>query len=509
MKRLINIAIILNCFNYGQVPDSYDDYSSQKDSAKPINQNSLSVLFDKTSPDILSLKIKTDNIEDQYAKMGDRVTVYCEASETILDIKVLLYDKEIDVRKMNAREFVANHVIESDDSDGILPLNISFKDSAGNVLENFQSTTDGSFIIVDKTPPSDFKTDSVIAIDGNILPNIWNSTNNSLKVVVPIADDTTLVEGTAAIYAKIGLGDWEILGSEHNIEKADISTNKQIIITEDMLEAISGFDNGKTVVITSILVDKVGNETYGSESENKILIDQTLPTLSRIDIESTNLFPSVAKVGDTVNIKFIADEAIEPPKFNIYGSEIIAINTEHFDWLVTYIIQEDDSEGYVSFSYQPIKDVNGNPEKKDVITEKIGFTGDTTIVYQSGDMFSGRWKEGIIDGYGSFSWKKVGNYKGSWMNGKRNGYGTMVYNSGSRYEGEWRDDNYHGEGTYYYANGDIYSGEWRNGLKYGQGTYEWKSGNTYRGAWINDNYTNKGIMTFSNGEKWGVYVLPK
>ena len=139
MKRLINIAIILNCFNYGQVPDSYDDYSSQKDSAKPINQNILSVLFDKTSPDILSLKIKTDNIEDQYAKMGDRVTIYCEASETILDIKVLLYDKEIDVRKMNAREFVANHVIESDDADGILPLSISFKDSAGNVLENFQS----------------------------------------------------------------------------------------------------------------------------------------------------------------------------------------------------------------------------------------------------------------------------------------------------------------------------------------------------------------------------------
>ena len=197
MKRLINIAIVLHCLNYGQVPDSYDDYSSQKNNGKPINQNSLSVLFDKTSPDILSLKIKSDNIEDQYAKMGDRVTIYCEASETILDIKALLYDKEIDVRKMNAREFVANHVIESDDSDGILPLSISFKDSAGNVLENFQSTTDGSFIIVDKTPPSDFKTDSVIAIDGNILPNIWNSTNNSLIIVVPIADDTTLVDGTA------------------------------------------------------------------------------------------------------------------------------------------------------------------------------------------------------------------------------------------------------------------------------------------------------------------------
>ena len=108
---------------------------------------------------------------------------------------------------------------------------------------------------------------------------------------------------------------------------------------------------------------------FRSESENEILIDQTLPTLSRIDIESTNLFPSVAKVGDTVNIKFIADEAIEPPKFTIYGSEITAVNTEHFDWLVTYIIQEDDSEGYVSFSYQPIKDINGN--KYIIVTTNI------------------------------------------------------------------------------------------------------------------------------------------
>lgn len=509
MMRLINIVIVINYFVYAQVPDSYDDYAPQKDKNKLANQNSLSVLFDKTPPAILSLKIKTDNINDQYAKTGDKITLYCEASETVLDVKVLAYNEEIKVKRMNAREFVADYVIGADDLDGFIPFNISFKDSSGNLLEGSQNTTDGSSVLVDRTKPSDFQTDSVISVDGNILPNIWNSTNNSLKVVVPVADDTTLVEGTVTIYAKIGSGEWEILGLKHNIEKLDIATKKDIIITEDMLESISGFDNGETVVISSSLVDKVGNETFGSESVNKLFIDQTLPTLSRIDIESTNLFPSVAKVGDTVNIKFIADEAIEAPKFTIYGNELIAVNTEHFDWLVNYVIQEDDSEGYVSFSYQPIKDVNGNPEKKDIITEKTGFSGDTTIVYQSGDMFSGRWKEGIIDGYGTFSWKKVGNYKGSWMSGKRNGYGTMVYNSGSRYEGEWKDDNYHGEGTYYYANGDIYNGEWRNGLKYGQGTYEWKSGNTYKGAWINDHYTNKGIMTFSNGEKWGVYVLPK
>ena len=507
--RQILITIMINAFLHAQIPDNYDDYDLAKEKVKPIKQNSLSVLFDKTAPTILSMKVKTDNIEHQWATTGDLVTIFCEASETVHDIRIIVLEKEIEIKRMNAREFIANYLIVDDDPDGLLPFNVSFKDSAGNTLENYEITTDGSSVTVDRTKPDAYTTGIMTPVGGNALPNVWNSTNNSMEAVIPVPNDTTLIGGVATFFAKIGSGEWEMLGISHPLDANDLDSLKKVVLTEDMVEAVSGFDNGLTIEFRSSLIDKVGNETIGEMSESKIIIDQTLPTLSRIDVESTNLFPSVAKVGDTVKIKFIADEPIEPPKFTIYGNEIDAVNTEHFNWMVEYVIKQEDSEGYVRFNYQPIVDVNGNPEKKETITQVTGFTGDTTIVYQNGDMFSGNWKEGIIDGYGTFSWKNVGNYKGRWMNGKRNGYGTMVYNSGSRYEGEWKDGDFHGDGTYYYANGDVYNGEWRNGLKYGQGTYEWKSGNSYRGAWINDHYTNKGIMTFSNGEKWGVYVLPK
>ena len=71
-----------------------------------------------------------------------------------------------------------------------------------------------------------------------------------------------------------------------------------------------------------IIKDVAGNSTEGSQSKNKIIIDQTSPIISKMTIQSSNGYPSKAKVGDNIIIRFQADEKIEEPTFTIYGKKI-------------------------------------------------------------------------------------------------------------------------------------------------------------------------------------------
>ena len=53
-------------------------------------------------------------------------------------------------------------------------------------------------------------------------------------------------------------------------------------------------------------------------------------------------------------------------------------------------------------------------------------------------------------------------YVGEWKNGKMNGQGTFTGKTGSTYVGEWRNNKKHGRGTYRYPDGSKVDGIWRN-----------------------------------------------
>ena len=90
---------------------------------------------------------------------------------------------------------------------------------------------------------------------------------------------------------------------------------------------------------------------------------------------------------------------------------------------------------------------------------------DTTLLFENGNKFVGKWKSGNINGFGQYTWGQIGSYQGNWLDGKKHGYGEMVWIDGSKYQGGWTLDEFDGYGTYYYNNGDVYKGEWKNGKK--------------------------------------------
>ena len=465
------------------------------------------VLLDKTIPILEVVELTLNNKNSNHASIGDELIIKATASEGIISKKILVNGHPLNYIDLTEKQFYANYFFKSTDKNGKVEFEISFSDSSGNQGEIVKSTTDRSKIIFDKIPPSDFTTGAVTSKGGIIRRESWNSTNTHLTVNVPInKDDTTLVNGELQIWAKIGSNQWETISEQIVIVAEDLGQDKPVTLKEIIIESITGFKDGEHIDIKSIIKDVSGNSTEGLQSKNKIFIDQTSPIISKMTIQSSNGYPSKAKVGDKITIRFQADEKIEEPTFKIYGKEIKAENKEGFTWTLNHSLEDSDSEGEIKFSHTPIIDIHGNPAIP-TRTKNNDAIIDTTLIFENGNKFSGKWRYGNINGFGHYSWDGIGTYKGNWLDGKKSGQGTMLWDDGSRYEGGWALDEFDGEGTYYYNNGDVYIGEWKNGKKYGKGIFTWKSGNIYEGNWVDGKRSGSGVLTMENGEKWAIRVL--
>lgn len=90
------------------------------------------------------------------------------------------------------------------------------------------------------------------------------------------------------------------------------------------------------------------------------------------------------------------------------------------------------------------------------------------VVFNNGDRFAGGFKNGRIDGRGTWTSGSTGNsYTGSWHDGKREGVGTYNWaRSNQQYVGGWVDDKRQGQGTLTWGNGNRFEGEFRNNQQY-------------------------------------------
>ena len=222
------------------------------------------------------------------------------------------------ITDISISEFNSGYQFTDSDLEGLVAFNLSFSDSAGNSGIEVTSTTDGSWVVFDKTPPDDFSTGSVTAKGGNEITDVWNSTNTSIDILIPIvSDDTTLIYGKVQMLAKIESNDWEQVGGLFNIENSDAGTDKLVSLTDSQVESITGFAEEDTITFKTILIDRPGNQTEGVASVNRLVIDQTSPIISSIHIESNNTDSTKAKVGDQITLSFSADEIINGPAVTI------------------------------------------------------------------------------------------------------------------------------------------------------------------------------------------------
>ncbi len=75
--------------------------------------------------------------------------------------------------------------------------------------------------------------------------------------------------------------------------------------------------------------------------------------------------------------------------------------------------------------------------------------GNGRILFESGDVYEGEFKDGRRSGQGKMEYKNIAGtagipetavYEGAWKRNMREGQGEMTWSDGSSFSGEWRMD---------------------------------------------------------------------
>ncbi|NQV30019.1 MAG: T9SS type A sorting domain-containing protein [Candidatus Marinimicrobia bacterium] len=173
---------------------------------------------------------------------------------------------DIDLSAVDLNSFVSN--------DG---ATIRFRALVTDVAGNFISGTEGlNTITVDLTPPTAVTVGTVTAttVDGVVVANAFNGSNDGISVTIPILNDATLMGGT--VVTQIKLGAQPYVDVDSTLITA-INTTQEILLDSTLLSGLTGWANGISLLTSVELIDRAGNETQGNPSSNQLFVDRTPP----------------------------------------------------------------------------------------------------------------------------------------------------------------------------------------------------------------------------------------
>ena len=167
--------------------------------------------------------------------------------------------------------------------------------------------------------------------------------------------------------------------------------------------------------------------------------------------------------------------------------------------------KDDKRDGHGTFVYP-----NGNKYVGAWVNDQRSGDGEWTMLNESiysnilviYRTYVGDWKFDRQHGHGKTTWRNGDIHFGMYENGVSSGHGEWNDANGDIYVGAWKYGEYHGEGTWTGVNGDKYVGAYKDGKRDGQGTYTWADGDKYVGAWKDGKSNGKGTHTYASGNKY-------
>jgi len=128
--------------------------------------------------------------------------------------------------------------------------------------------------------------------------------------------------------------------------------------------------------------------------------------------------------------------------------------------------------------------------------------GKGVLMYETGRIYEGSWKNNKRDGIGFEKFENGNVYQGDFMSGRAHGKGVYIWKNGETYEGEWYKGMRQGKGIWKGNNWESYNGEWRRGKAHGFGVHVWSNGDQYDGEWYRSLKHGKGKDIFHNGDTY-------
>ena len=119
----------------------------------------------------------------------------------------------------------------------------------------------------------------------------------------------------------------------------------------------------------------------------------------------------------------------------------------------------------------------------------------------NGDVFEGRYENGVLNGKGIFLNEKKCKYVGDFVNTKRHGHGQLSTDK-ILYEGDFVNNKLEGNGKILFLrDGAEYTGTFKNDQIDGYGQYKWRNGDSYEGHVKNGKINGWGTYKYKNGKK--------
>jgi len=328
-----------------------------------INNNDITdtsyVRFDGTVPRFEDVTIISTGADPIVADSADTINLTFRIDETVSNSSVTILNNPADsINPLGDNTFRASYTVTGSEQEGAVAFDISVTDLAGNST-SIDSTSDNSYVVYDQTPPSNFTVGQVISAGGDtVMPGYWNSTNESLLVTIPIENnDNSLINGAVQVLVSFDGSDTLEIGDAETITRID--TPKVITISDDDFEDSQHFAHGTTALFTARINDVAGYITVGTASNDQLQIDQILPYIDSIWVESDNDDSSMATYEDIVSVKFRAQEGLRMPYVIITEDTADYEDENNRIWTFEKEMDSSDAQGIIGFYFTPM-DSAGN-----------------------------------------------------------------------------------------------------------------------------------------------------
>ena len=345
----INIANY-NCSHVGQT--NYVLLSATDDAGNTSYAFSTVTVLDATPPTISLNGANPVTVElfSSYTELGATASDTCDDSLP----SVTIDNSSVDTNTV-----------------GSYTVTYNLDDASGNSATQVTRTVN----VTDTTAPSAFTVGDVVTSGGTVVANYLNSTNSNVIVTVPIPNDASISGGTLQIRAKVSGGAFENIGSSASI--SSVNTNQSITLTDDDIEAITGYAEGATIVFTAVITDASGNSTTGTQSSTTLLVDQVVPSVSSFTMSDTALIS-----GETSTVTLQFSEAVanfsSSADITVQNGSLSTMTTaNNITWTGTFTPSSDveDATNVLTLA-TTYTDTAGNPPASSTAT--ANYTVDTT-----------------------------------------------------------------------------------------------------------------------------------
>ncbi|HJO43016.1 MAG TPA: hypothetical protein QF683_00075, partial [SAR324 cluster bacterium] len=333
-----------------------EDFAGNRISNVDSTDNGSFVFVDRDAPSILNVSLDSSNPNGAFARAGDNLTLNFTTSESIQDPLQSMSIQGLGSIALNSTNngtlwTAAGQVLNN--SSGSPALSLTVLDQAGNrgspLYENHSFTN----ISPDTTLPELRSLDFVSSNkpdNSSIYAKALDTLTLSFRFQEPVQQPVVSIAGNNLSIQLTHNSDntsWEAV---YTVQAGDNGSAGFSIAYQDLA------GNAGTLITNTDDFSSIPGTV------RSITMDTNAPSLSRIHVESDNLYDrSLAKIGDNITLSFDSDEPLMTPFVDLAGSMGLSAvdNSSATQWYVGTGVDSSTPEDNVSFQFD-IEDLAGN-----------------------------------------------------------------------------------------------------------------------------------------------------